>query len=175
MATLFLDESKAKNYVFIGVLVPDGDAPRLRKRVASLKMPGQRSIHFVKESDSRRRKLIQEFLDLGFSAVRFESREKNQKVAREKCIREIVQFAVSSQIRNLVFERDASVLANDEKWLKDEIQKVGGIGAVGFIHLNRSEEPLLWVADSIAWSDYRGGEWIRRFGQTIKESIKVGP
>jgi hypothetical protein len=173
VATLYLDESKAKNYVFIGILVQDGDAPRLRKRVAALKMPGQRSIHFVKESERRRRKLIQEFLDLGFSAVRFESHENNQKLARQECIRAIVKWAYLNQVKNLIFERDESALVNDEKWLKDEIQKNGGLGTLGFLHLNRSDEPLLWVSDAIAWCDSRGGEWVRRFGQTIEESIKV--
>ena len=127
MATLYLDESKAKHYVFIGVLVQDGDAPRLRKRVSALKMPGQRSIHFVKEAESRRRKLIQEISDLEFSAVRFESKERNQKFARERCIREIVRFAAKNDIKSLPFERDESAVSNDEKWLKDEILRTQGI------------------------------------------------
>ena len=168
MATLYLDESKAKNYVFIGVLVQDGDAPRLRKRVSALKMPGQRSIHFVKEADSRRKKLIAEIVELDFSAIRFESNEKNQKTAREKCIRAIVRFATSQGIRSLVFERDASAVVNDESWLKDEILKNQHRGLLGFIHLNRFEEPLLWVADSVAWCDARGGDWARRVALTIK-------
>jgi hypothetical protein len=173
VATLYLDESKAKNYVFIGVLVQDGDAPRLRKRVASLKMPGQRSIHFVKEAESRRRRLIREISDLGFAAARFESKEKHQKKARELCIREIVRFASNSGIKSLVFERDESAVTNDEKWLKEAILKTQGIDKLGFVHLNRFEEPLLWVADAIAWCDTRGGDWANMVTESIKIRIKT--
>ena len=173
MATLYLDESKAKNYVFIGVLVSEVEAPQLRKRVALLKMPGQRSIHFVKESDSRRRKLIREFIELGFSAFSFECSERSQKLARELCVREIVRFARTHQVRKLVFERDDSTVKNDEKWLKDEIRKLGTGFGIRFLHLNRNEEPLLWVADSIAWCFARGSGWMRRFGTIIKQSIEV--
>jgi hypothetical protein len=173
VATLYLDESKAKNYVFIGVLVQDGDAPRLRKRVAALKMPGQRSIHFVKEAESRRRKLIHEISDLGFAAVRFESKDKSQKKARELCIREIVKFAANQGIRSLVFERDESAVINDEKWLKEAILKTQGIDKLGFVHLHRFEEPLLWVADAIAWCDTRGGDWANRVNESIKIRIET--
>jgi hypothetical protein len=173
VAILYLDESKAKNYVFIGVLVGDGDAPRLRKRVAALKMPGQRSIHFVKEAESRRRKLIHEISDLGFGAVRFESKDKNQKKARELCIREIVRFAANQGIRSLVFERDESAVKNDEKWLKEAILKTQGIDKLGFVHLRRFEEPLLWVADAIAWCDARGGDWANRVNESITIRIET--
>jgi hypothetical protein len=173
VATLYLDESKAKNYVFIGVLVQDGDAPRLRKRVSALKMPGQRSIHFVKEAESRRRKLIQEISELEFSAVRFESKERNQKIARECCIREIVRFAAKNDIKSLTFERDESAVSNDEKWLKDEILRTQGIDKLGFVHLNRFEEPLLWVADAIAWCDTRGGDWAKRVNASIEIRIEA--
>ena len=136
-------------------------------------MPGQRSIHFVKEAESRRRKLIKEITDLGFSGIRFEAKEKNQKLARELCIKEIVRFADKNEIRNLAFERDESAVANDEKWLKEEIRETQGIDRLGFVHLNRFEEPLLWVADAIAWCDARGGDWEKRINSSIKFRIEA--
>ena len=132
MATLYLDESKAKNYVFIGVLVQDGDAPRLRKRVASLKLPGQRSIHFVNEGDSRRKKLIQEYSDLGVAAVKVISHRKNKLEAREDCIRALAHLAASMECHSLVFDRDESVITKDEQWLKSELRKVDKNVPIGF-------------------------------------------
>jgi hypothetical protein len=175
VATLYLDESKAKNYIFVGVLVADGDSPRLRKRVAALKMPGQRSIHFVKEGDSRRKKLLQDFTDLGFQGLRFQSKEKNQKMAREECLRQIVRFAKDNGISNLVFERDESALMNDEKWLVDEISRVQAQDLLGFRHLARNEEPLLWGADAFAWCITRGSDWHKRISTKITNADEQTP
>ncbi|MFM6966568.1 MAG: hypothetical protein ACKOWI_04295 [Rhodoluna sp.] len=171
MPELFLDESKAKNYVFIGILVAEVEAPRVRKRVAALKLPRQRSVHFVKESDSRRRKLLQDFKSIGFTAVKFECEEKNQKLAREKCVKAVASFAIREGISRLVFELDESSLSNDEKWLKEAIQT--SRAELGFRHQARNEEPLLWVADAVAWCDARGGDWKQRISSLILDSYKV--
>mgnify|MGYP000249338144 CR=1 FL=1 len=173
MATLYLDESKAKNYVFIGVLVHDGDAPRLRKRISSLKMPGQRSIHFVNEAESRRKKLIQEYLDLGIVAVRVTSNRKNKLDAREDCVRALVRLAASMKCHSLIFERDESVISKDEIWLKSELRSVSKSERIGFQHFNRHEEPILWIADAIAWCDSRGGDWRKRVQDFIVSEVEI--
>ena len=173
MATLYLDESKAKNYVFIGVLVQDGDAPRLRKRVASLKLPGQRSIHFVNEGDSRRKKLIQEYSELGIVAVKVISTRKNKLEAREDCVRALVHLAASTECHSLVFDRDESVITKDEQWLKSELRKVDKNAPIGFQHLSRHEEPILWIADALAWCDSRGGEWRKRIQSLIEAEVDI--
>ena len=173
MATLYLDESKAKNYVFIGVLVQDGDAPRLRKRVAALKMPGQRSIHFVNEGDSRRKKLLQEYSELGVVAVKVVSNRKNKLDAREDCVRALVHLAASMGCHSLVFDRDESVISKDEIWLKSELRKVDKLVPIGFQHLSRHEEPILWVADALAWCDSRGGDWRKRIQPFILSEVET--
>jgi xanthine/CO dehydrogenase XdhC/CoxF family maturation factor len=167
VSTLYLDESKAKNYVFIGILVQAGDAPRLRKRVAALKMPGQRSIHFVNESESRRKKLLQEYSDLGIIAVKVVSTRKSKLDAREDCVRSLVHLAASMGCNSMVFDRDESVISKDELWLKSELRKVNRREPIGFQHLSRHEEPILWVADALAWCDSRGGDWRKRIQSFI--------
>jgi hypothetical protein len=173
VATLYLDESKAKNYVFIGVLVQDGDAPRLRKRVASLKLPGQRSIHFFNEGDSRRKKLIQEYSDLGVAAVKVISHRKNKLEAREDCIRALAHLAASMECHSLVFDRDESVITKGEQWLKSELRKVDKNVPIGFQHLSRHEEPILWIADALAWCDSRGGEWRKRILSFMEAEVDI--
>lgn len=173
MATLYLDESKAKNYVFIGILVPDGDAPRLRKRVSALKMPRQRSIHFVKEAESRRKKLIQEFLEIGIQAVKISSELKDKLDAREACIRKLAKETQTLNCHSLVFERDESVITKDEAWLKSELRLLTLVEPVGFQHFSRHEEPILWVADAIAWCDSRGGDWAKKVQSMIVAEISA--
>jgi hypothetical protein len=173
VATLYLDESKAKNYVFIGVLVQDGEAPRLRKRVAALKMPGQRSIHFVNEGESRRKKLLQEYSELGINAVKVVSTRKNKLDAREDCVRVLVHLAASMGCNSLVFDRDESVISKDELWLKSELRKVNKREPIGFQHLSRHEEPILWVADALAWCDSRGGDWRKRIQSFIFSETEI--
>jgi hypothetical protein len=173
VATLYLDESKAKNYVFIGVLVMDGDAPRLRKRVAALKMPGQRSIHFVNEGENRRKKLIQEYSELGITAVKVVSTRKNKLDAREDCVRALVHLAASMRCQSLVFERDESVVSKDELWLKSELRKINNSEPIGFQHLSRHEEPILWIADALAWCDSRSSDWRKRVQSLIVAAIEI--
>lgn len=159
--------------MFIGVLVQDGEAPRLRKRVAALKMPGQRSIHFVNEGESRRKKLLQEYSELGIIAVKVVSTRKNKLDAREDCVRALVNLAASIGCNSLVFDRDESVISKDELWLKSELRKVKNSEPIGFQHLSRHEEPILWVADALAWCDSRGGDWRKRIHSFIFSETEI--
>jgi hypothetical protein len=73
---------------------------------------------------------------------------------------------------SLVFDRDESVISKDEIWLKSELRKVDKLVPIGFQHLSRHEEPILWVADALAWCDSRGGDWHKRIQSFILSEVK---
>jgi hypothetical protein len=63
-AHVFVDEAKAGAFILCAAVIAPGSLPAARRTVADLIMPRQRRLHFVKESDSRRRKIIDSFGDL---------------------------------------------------------------------------------------------------------------
>ena len=162
MPVMFIDESKHPNYLFAAILVSESDIPRLRKALRNSLIAGQRSIHFQKEQDARRRKLLTVFKRHGFHAVIFQSVEKFELDARFDCLEKVVGFAVKNKVSRLVFERDDSIYKFDEASLYSLIRRIARQGTLGFEHFYRHEEPLLWVADSVAWCANHSGDWNRR-------------
>ena len=144
--------------------------PRLRKILRSEVRNGQRAIHFSKEENSRRRQLLSLFERTGFQAYLFKSEKPNDLDARFECFEQLVQVAQIYGESRLVLERDDSVFKFDEKSLYRLIQESDAKGKLGFEHLYRHEEPILWVADAIVWCANRGGEWRARSAGLLMKS-----
>jgi hypothetical protein len=161
----YIDECKAKRYVLALHLVDPKDQARLRRFLTENLLSGQRSIHFRKESPRRRKQLIKSFLNEKLEVVIFNETSMSSSPSRSIVIR-----ALSSQIRNLgltelVFELDETTLSHDSKLLSD--LHIG----LHWDHRQRHQEPLLWVADAVAWCMNRGGEWERMVRPMIVETI----
>lgn len=167
MAVLFIDESKDKRYLFAVSVVNESDLGRLRKQLKGLVKPGQRSLHFSGEKDSRRKKILSELVHLGIRAKILHSDESIELEARRHCIEQVVEFASSIDASLIIFERDDSLFAFDEKFLKRHLKEQELLGVIGFSHAYKHEDPLLWTADAIAWCQNRGGDWIRRSAELI--------
>lgn len=161
MPVLFIDESKQPNYLVVATLVIDADVPKLRKILKALVIAGQRSIHFRKEKASRRRDLISMLGKIGFTSYVFRSELAHELEARTDCLEQIFIFARKTGVSRLVFERDDSIIKFDEKVLYALSKSSPGF-VVGFEHLYRHEEPLLWVPDALAWCENQRGDWVRR-------------
>ncbi len=161
MPVLFIDESKQPNYLVVATLVNDADVPKLRKILKALVIAGQRSIHFRKEKPSRRRDVISMLGKIGFTSYLFRSEMAHELDARNDCLEQIFTFAKNSGVSRLVFERDDSIIRFDEKVLYALGKSSQGF-EVGFEHLYRHEEPLLWVPDALAWCENQRGDWVRR-------------
>jgi len=56
--TMFIDESKANGYIIAATVVGDVKLAETRALLRELVLPGQRRIHFAKESDRRRRHVL---------------------------------------------------------------------------------------------------------------------
>jgi hypothetical protein len=169
MAVLFIDESKSPNYIFAAVLIQESELPRLRKALRNLLIAGQRSIHFKKEQAPRRRKLVSVFERHGFQAIIFRSIEKQELNARFDCLEQLVKYSLAHGVSRIILERDDSVFRFDEATLYSLVRRFASRQSLGFEHSYRHEEPLLWVADSIAWCANQNGDWQRRIEPLLLE------
>lgn len=162
MSTLFVDETKAKGYTMVAAVVVPHDASELRKQMRGLVLKGQRRIHFTSESDSRRRLILSKLVELGVCAHMVQSTASTQAQGREECLMQLVELAADNDHTRIVLERDASIEQADRRILYREVNSRGLRDALSYNHEGAHDEPLLWIADAIAWSHAKGGDWRRR-------------
>lgn len=162
MSTLFVDESKSKGYTMVAAVVVPGDQAALRRQVRDLVLPGQRRLHFTSESDSRRRQILTTLQRLDVHAHVVHSDLKKEADGREACLRDLVALASRDGHDRIVLERDVSIEHVDRKVLYDAIRRLNLRDAITYRHETAHQEPLLWIADAIAWSYTKGRDWRRR-------------
>ena len=168
---MYLDECKEAPFLLVGVCIHDRDKAALRKALGSLPLKGQRSIHFKHESSRRKRFYLGQFVRLGFNATVFRVKGIQGIEARRLSIREVVRFARDKRVNQLIFDLDETAKVHDERLLASTVSLVRGKREFQWEHRERHQEPLLWVADAVAWCVNRGGEWERLVRPLIVETI----
>lgn len=162
-----MDESKTKGYTMVAALVVPDVVSTLRRDVRSLVLPGQRRIHFTKERGERKRLILSRFTEFGVQAHVFHCATKNDVAGREACLAGLVAFAADRSHSKIVIERDESIEQSDRRTLFREVERHGLTGSLAYALEAPHLEPLLWVADAIAWSHTKGGDWKRRVDPLI--------
>ena len=155
----FVDESvRGELYIVCSVLVSTDGLDTARTTLRSLRAPGQRRIHFATESDGRRRTLLRAMSHLSTSPVVYVARHPNQVDARGAILAAMVPKLQSSDVRHLVLE------SRQEQDKRDRSIIHRSVGPhptppFSYTHCPAPGEPLLWVADAVAWAWGRGGRW----------------
>jgi len=167
-ASLFLDESKARGYLLAATILSDDHATETRAALRSLVMPGQRRIHFAKESDRRRRSILAHLRDLETRTRVYGVTGLPELLARQACLEAAAVDAIGSATR-LVLEIDSSIASQDRRILSAALGGQGPERRISFVHESPGAEPLLWVPDAVAWCVARRGEWRRRAEPLIAE------
>lgn len=170
--TWFVDESKSRGYHLVAIEAADSDVAGLRREVRALLRPGQRRLHFTRESESSRRSLSGALARLPVRAHVASIRGVDDKTARKRCLDHLVRSAAASGIRRIVLERDASIEAADRRMLGAAI-RAAGASDLRYEHADAREEPLLWVADAVAWAQQAGGAWPRRFAPLVSATSRL--
>lgn len=166
MLRIFADESKQVKYIFGVCLAESWVLEETRKSLSGLVFPGQRSLHFGNESDSRRHQLLKIMLALPCRFLILESEEKNSIEGRRVGLRQIIKLANSLEVDHITIERDDSSYLSDAQLLRAEYLDRTLPERRRFEIVPRHQEPLLWVADGLAWSHQRGG----RFRSTMLDA-----
>jgi len=171
---LYVDETKARGYVMVAVTVEPRTLPQIRRDLRGLLRPGQRSIHFRKESDRRRREIVSSLMTSDWSATVLSSSSRRESTARAECLAAVVDIAVDSEAAMVVFERDDSTLHQDRRVLFTELRRQHSDHVIRYQHLWRHEDAALWLPDTVAWCFARGGDWLRRISPRIGSVRDVG-
>jgi hypothetical protein len=108
-------------------------------------------------------------IDLDVDAYVLLSDAKRHADGRRECLRQLAEVAATESHRRIVLERDESIERSDRRALYADLTRCGATDRVTYSHASAHEEPLLWVADAIAWSYAKGGEWRKRVGPMIKQ------
>lgn len=103
-------------------------------------MPRQRRLHFNKESDGRRKKIIDSLLEIAPQITIYDAANQPRQRQRDACMRLLVADAAIARVDTLVFERDDSVVDADRRLLFDEIRRLDYSG-LRYLHLRGHEEP----------------------------------
>lgn len=69
-------------------------------------------------------------------------------------------------VTRLVIESNQHQDERDRRVLAKELRHT--IGTFTYEHLKPAEDPILWVADAVAWCHGAGGDWSRRLRGTIR-------
>jgi len=161
---VFVDESKAHDYLLVAVVIPQHDIAHARRSIRRLVLPGQRRIHMKDERDSRKRQILSVIADLDPEVRIF--RESDPKHSegqrRDYCLDALVRFAARERHLELILELDETLERRDHERLIEAARAAGCTGRLAHRHARASEEPLLVIPDAVGWAWARGGDWKRR-------------
>lgn len=168
----FVDESKNGGYRLAAAIVEPRDLYELRKVARGLRLPGQRRVHFVNESQRRRKKILTALTDAPVRVVVYDASQRaNGKSPRDVSLERLVDDLAKMGAQRLVLERDDSVFTADRKVIRDRAAVAGCLESLAYEHLRAHEEPLLAIPDAVAWCCQKGGEWQDRASPLISDMI----
>ncbi|MFD7654184.1 hypothetical protein ACFV4N_09425 [Actinosynnema sp. NPDC059797] len=164
----FLDESRrGPTYLVAVVIALPRDLHRVRTALRAKVKPGQRRLHFCKESNPRRKEIVALLHELGVHAQVFGCEHPNDRVARQLCLAAAGRHLINISATRLVLESCAHQDAEDRHTLARIVRKDYDLP---YEHFRAYEDPMLWASDAIAWSYGMGGEWRRRVEGLIEKA-----
>ncbi|WP_236789157.1 hypothetical protein [Amycolatopsis sp. GM8] len=169
---LFVDESQRGGYLLAAAVLSPAQLHRTRTMLRGLLLPGERRVHFNKETDSRRKLVISRLAAAEIKAWVYTGKGNNELV-RCALLGRIVTDALPIQATRLVLDsRDAAGNARDRSVIAGAL---AGEHSLTYEHMPSSTEPCTWVADAVAWAWGAGGDWRRRIELMVDRVTDIGP
>ncbi|MFD0742975.1 hypothetical protein ACFQ1L_15165 [Phytohabitans flavus] len=155
------------------LLAPKNLAPA-RQSIKGLIMPGQRRLHFQKESNGRRKQILDAVAALGVEAIVYDGhRYASNKPARDACLARLVTDLTKLDVERLILETEDGALKSDKALIFAQLRSTGDGNALRYAHMRAYEESLLAIPDAIAWSWAKGGHWRARISEIVSDVRKV--
>jgi hypothetical protein len=173
--SMFIDESKAKGYRLAVTLIAETQSAATRAILVDQVLPGQRRIHFAKESDRRRKLLLSKLAGLGTTTHIYRVDGLPELDARRICLAAALEAPRALDVVHVVLEIDPSIVAQDRRAIADVLRRQRRSEDVSFSHSRPESEPLLWIPDAVAWSHARGAEWLRRLDPLVDGVTVIRP
>ena len=172
---VFVDESKARDYLLVAVTVTPRNLVVARKAVRSLILPGQHRIHMKQEGDSRRRAILAALtaLHLPVTIYRDSTPDRREPQRRDACIDALVRNGLRDKCAELILELDRTLERSDHRRLIGAMSRASARDVLAHRHATAAAEPLLVIPDAIGWAWARGGDWRRRCNSLEIEIIDV--
>lgn len=173
----YVDESiRGGRYLLCVVVVDPMRAGQLRRTVRHLLLPGQRKLHFKKESPRRRRELLVALAELEVDATVYECSSRmgrEQGVARSLCMARVVRDLQDRGVAVALLIESRDGLDADDRTTIRSVRRAAP--PLSFEHLLPNEDPLLWLPDCFAWPVGARGDWLRRARPLLTGGVvKVG-
>ena len=163
---MFVDEAKRGGLVIAAVWVEPSDTEDCRRQLRELRLKGQKRIHFTKERDSRRRLLVAKMSRLPARVDIYDAAAiKDARAARTRALLGLAERAAIVRASRLIIEQDDSLVHADRRTLFTVLRGTG----VTYLHQRPSTEPLLWIADAMAWCWQHGPQWRARIEPMVRD------
>ncbi|MGO4454957.1 hypothetical protein [Arthrobacter sp. RAF14] len=158
-AQVYVDETKSKGYFLVAAVVTPEAVGSVRAELRKFVKPGVRRVHFKSERDAVRRDFIALVKSLQVTAVVYECAGRHDHEARTNGLTQLVDELHRHRASKLVLERDDSLVDGDKQVIRRHTHGRRPYGEFEYRHMSPAEEPVLWIADAIAWCVQRGGPW----------------
>jgi hypothetical protein len=114
----------------------------------------------VHERDSRRRRIVDALTASGQIAALIFHAKGRETTIRAESFRRMVQPLLDRDVTRLVIESREGRDHLDRQVLLGALQQRPT--TFGYDHMPPHSDPLLWVADAVAWCSSAGGAWRER-------------
>lgn len=160
MNLIFVDVSKTDDFHLCAVEIKFENLSAARSAVRRFKKKRQKAIQFVRESDSRRTQMLEEYSIVDLNVKIFIAKGMSIGDSREKCLEALIHSLSPETYYSIDINRDERYLKSEKllfiKSMDDP--KYSNIHFYRFV--KPKEETLLWIPDAIAWASSHGGPWL---------------
>ncbi|GAA2666940.1 hypothetical protein GCM10010428_20090 [Actinosynnema pretiosum subsp. pretiosum] len=171
----FVDESRRRDtYLLAAALVEPEKLKKQRTALRGLLMPGQRELHFKKETPQRRRQLLSRLVECGARAdVYLATCDRGEERARRTCLTRLTDDLLDVGGTRLLLDSRQVRDEHDLLTIRLALGKRARDTGLVYEHLDSTSDPLLWVADIVAWCHGAGGEWATRVRPIIGSVVDL--
>jgi hypothetical protein len=166
----FVDESIRASYHLVAAVVEPADLTASRALLRGLRLPGERRLHFQSEGNARRSTVLSALQSVEARAWIYVGRGKAESV-RTSAFAALTADLTRVNASRLAIESRGELLDRADR-LAVARSVAAGTGMT-YEHLLPHEEPLLWLADAIAWCYGAGARWRPRVEPLIERVVQL--
>jgi hypothetical protein len=169
----FVDESiRGNRYLVACVMAEARHLPEVRPVIRALALHGR--VHFNNESARQKRAVLAAIAELPVEAFVADARRRHgvtEFAARRACLTAVVDHLQERRVLRLVIE------SRDDD--RDDVRHLLHVRRpeprLVFEHRSARAEPMLWVADAVAWAYGAGGDWRRVAASIVSGGAELHP
>jgi hypothetical protein len=150
------------------VSIPQTGLDASRRAIRELLLHGLSRIHMRKESGGRRSQIVSAVAALDITATVYDAGRTGPD-RRARCLRALVTDLATAGPVFVCLETDDAELADDRRVLNAAVRASGCRDSLTWEHVRAKEEPLLALADVVAWCWAHRGPWRDRVRHLVTE------